>query len=135
MSGYLLINTRKNRVENIVVWDGDEEINWGDNLIAVPQPKDRVLSIGDSYTDHIVMEESVEKPANRNNEPEVFETPDINKQPVIHAPGEEPPGTVFILMDNQGSMVTQQTVRPVSAPAAGYDWFVIDPMGHCYRMP
>ena len=45
MSGYLLVNTKKNRVENIVSWDGDTEMNWGDNLIAIPQSKDKIYDL------------------------------------------------------------------------------------------
>jgi len=134
MSSYLLVNTKKNIVENIVSWDGDTEINWGDNLILVAQSKDRVFSIGDSYTDHIKKEKIIEKPANRNTEPEVF--PEVPEAPkALHAAGEEPKGTVFTLMNSTGDIIAQQSVRPtVTKLPEELFWIVFDPSGQTYPL-
>ena len=134
MSGYLLVNTKKNRVENIVSWDGDTEMNWGDNLIAIPQSKDKIYDIGSEYTEHIEVPVIEEKPANRNTEPENLQKFEVPK--ALHAAGEEPEGTVFVLMDSNGNTIAQQTVRPISTNEVpeGLFWVVFDPSGKTYPL-
>lgn len=47
MANYALVQDKK--VVNTVVWDGEEEVSFGDNMLAVLIPDVEAVSIGYSY--------------------------------------------------------------------------------------
>jgi len=47
MANYALVHDKK--VFNTVVWDGEEEVSFGDNVLAVLIPDNEAISIGYSY--------------------------------------------------------------------------------------